>query len=75
MATCERINPVPVPPPPVYRLELNEEEARLLRRLLFSNVAMSAYPLTGVSRALVDAGVTPSAGRFVGRQDILVYQP
>jgi hypothetical protein len=34
MAKCERIDETPVPPPPTYRLELSDDEARFIRTLL-----------------------------------------
>jgi hypothetical protein len=58
MATCEKKSATPIPPPVEYVLTLNEKEARLLRRLLFSHVAGSgAQPLWDINAALTCAGV------------------
>jgi hypothetical protein len=64
MAHCEKIQSSPTPPPPSYQLDLNEQEARLLRRLLYSHVAgAGAGPLFEVDAALMAAGVLPAEQR------------
>lgn len=66
MAKCERVTAVPVPPPVEYKLILNQDEASLLRRLLYSNISCGgAGELMDIGQALADAGVEPAAGKFL----------
>ena len=61
MATCEKKSATPIPPPVEYVLTLNEKEARLLRRLLFSHVAgAGAHQLWAINVALERCGVEPA---------------
>lgn len=58
MAKCEKIEAVPLPPPPCYLLELTAEEAGMLLALIEGHVAgAGCQPLLAVSRALNTARV------------------
>lgn len=69
MATCEKIQAVPVPPPATYKLVLDKEEAGMLRQLIAAHIAgAGCYPMTRILRALEHAGVERGNHVIVARR-------